>query len=126
MWTTIASLFFGAVPTIVESIGKAKKAALDAKTEQDKISANERVKSLEAQRDVLIAETKSPWVNIARFAFIVPIAVYVNWLILWDKLLCPSLGMNCSTDPLSDWLNGIAMVIIGFLFLDNSLKIIKR
>ena len=111
----------------MRELAKAKVNMANAATEHEKVSANERVKSLEAQRDVLIAETKSPWISIARFAFIVPFAFYINKLILWDKVACPYLyDSTCNTAGLSEWLYGVAAVVIGFLFLDNSLKIIKK
>lgn len=111
----------------MRELAQARVNLANAETEHEKVSANERIKALESQRDVLIAETKSPWISIARFAFIIPIAFYINKLIMWDKIACPFLyGDTCTTAGLSEWLYGVAAIVIGFLFLDNSLKIIKR
>lgn len=123
MWTAIASLFFGALPTIVESIGKAKKAALDARTEQEKIAANERVKALEAQRDVLIARSGSSWDSLGKFLFAFPFIFYLNWIIVWDKIACKwfLVERSCSTDPLSPWLEGTLTIVLGGFFLIGGL-----
>lgn len=132
MWTTIASLFFGALPTVVEAIGKAKKAALDAQTEHEKIAANERVKALEAQRDVLIGESRTPWNSVVRAILIAPVAFYLSWCYAYDKIICKwvvaadKVGDICRTDPLSDWLAGIAMMMIGFYFVTDITRMWKR
>ena len=130
MWPTIASLIFGALPTVIKSIGEAKKAALDAQTEQEKVAANERIKALEARRDVLIAESRTPWNHVARFVLLAPFAFYLAWVVVWDKITCkwfyvPSKTV-CSTDPLSDWLAQIAMIMIGFYFVTDIVNRFKR
>lgn len=122
MFPTILSLVLGALPTVISQIAKAKVDLANAETEQEKIAANERIKALEARRDVLLKETDTPWNNIARFLFVAPVAAYWSWTIVWDKLVCS----NCSTDPLAAWQMNIIYVILGYYFLTDLTKLWKR
>lgn len=131
IFLSILSLFTGVLPAITKEIAQARVDLAKSKTEQEKIAAQERVKTLEARRDVLVAEAGTPWNSITRFLLTFPAIVYVNWLI-YDKTLCPLLNEQykalgqCSTDPLSPWLTSIFGVIIGFYFLTDLTRIIKR
>lgn len=132
MWATIASLFFGALPTITKQIADARVQLANAKTEENRIAAEERVKTLEIRRDVLIAESRSPWNSVARFVLTAPIAFYLFLNYAWDKGVCKWLSVEtqassiCTTDPLSPWLAGIAITVVGFYFVTDLTKIIKR
>jgi hypothetical protein len=123
MFTSILSLVLGALPAVLRQIMQARVDLANSKTEQEKIAANERIKALEARRDILIKEAETPWNNIARFLFVTPVALYWSWTIVWDKLLCPD---NCSTDPLADWQMNIFWTILGFYFLTDLTKLWKR
>lgn len=123
MFTAIFSLVLGALPTVINSLAKARLELKQATTEQEKIAANERIKALEARRDVLLKETDTPWNNLARFLFVAPVAAYWSWTIVWDKLLCTG---TCSTDPLADWQMHILYGILGYYFLTDLTKLWKR
>ncbi len=118
----ILSLVLGALPAVISQLSKARVDLANAETQQEKIAANERIKALEARRDVLIKEQDSPWNSIARFLFVAPIAAYWFWTIVWDKLVCT----NCSTDPLADWQMNILYGILGYYFLMDLTRLIKR
>jgi TRAP-type mannitol/chloroaromatic compound transport system permease small subunit len=92
------------------------------------VEAGERIKALEAKRDVLIAESNTPWTNVFRACFLVPTAFYYAWTVAWDKIGCKWVyGANvCETDPLSPWQMNILMIIIGYLFITDITKILKR
>lgn len=127
MWTTILSLVLGGVPGIIKSLADAKVALANAETEHEKVAANERIKALEAQKDVLIAESTTPWNAIARFTLLGPVAFYWFWTIVWDKIMSRwFFGFDGSTDKLADWQVNIVMIIIGFYFVADITKIIKR
>lgn len=133
MWTTILSLVLGGVPAIISGIAKARVDLANAETEKEKVAAQERIKALEMQRDVLIKESTTPWNTIARFSLLGPAVVYLWWVIAWDKIACKwfysleaPLYPSCTTDPLSPWLTGIVGVMIGFYFLTDASKIWKR
>lgn len=121
MWTTILSLLFGALPTIVGEIAKARNNALTAKTDLERIASLERVKALEAQRDVLVAESNTPWNTLGRAFLMAPFGLYFAKLLIWDKLL--EWG---NTDPLSPILTALAFAIYGFYFATDITRLLKR
>jgi hypothetical protein len=128
MWTAILSLVIGGLPAIVQAIGQARHDSQVAETDKERIAADERVKALEAQKEVLLRESVTPWNAIARFTLLAPVALYFSWTIAWDKIACKWFFNEsvCVTDPLSDWQNGIAAMIVGFYFLTDWTRIFKR
>lgn len=100
------------IGTLTTKIAAAKADVETAQTERQRIQAEERVKALEARRDVMIAEGGSPINAMIRATFALPVALYYGKIFLWDKVL--ALG---ATDPLSENLTEVAMIIIGFYFL---------
>ena len=123
---TLFGLLIPAVDRIGGKIADAKVAQANAITDQERIAAEERVKTLEARRDVLVADTANgglaSWI---RPLFALPFVVYLWKLVIWDKVL--SLGV---TDPLSQELDDIMMMIIGAYFLgrtvEKAVRIMKR
>lgn len=122
MLAWLASIGIGG---IVKQIAAAYEARENAKTDQERIAADERIKALEARRDVLVAEGRSPVNAIIRAMFALPVAIYYGKLFLWDKVL----GWG-ATDGLSPELSNIAMIVIGFYFVTDTAtritRIIKR
>lgn len=105
------------VSRIVGKIAEARVAQANAQTDREKIAADERVKSLELQRDVMVSEAGSRINAFMRLAFAVPPAIYLGKLFVWDKVL--SLGR---TDPLSPMMEGVMLTVVGFYFLRWTLK----
>ena len=93
----------------------------NAQTEQAKIAADEEVSKLQAQRDVLVAESGSKINALVRIAFALPCALYINKLIIYDKIL----GWG-TTDDLSTNLWWLLMTVVGFYFVQSIASIIKR
>jgi hypothetical protein len=85
-----------------------------AATDKEKIAADERIKTLEAKRDVLVAEGGSRLNTIMRAGFGIPPMIYLGKLYLWDKVL----GFG-ATDPLSPELWNVLWTVVGFYFLDQ-------
>lgn len=121
----IWSLLLGALNPIASVINKLADARVDlakAATDQERIHAEERIKSLEAQHDVLIAEGRFSRLNmVMRGGFALPFVIYNAKLVLWDKVL----GWG-STDALSAELFQIEMICIGFYFVSDITRIIKQ
>lgn len=113
--------FVDPIARITDKIVDLRAKRLNAETEQKKIQADEDVAVLQARRDVLISESGSKINALIRIAFAFPCAVYINKLIIWDKVL----GWG-STDNLSDNLWWIVMVVIGFYFVERITRIAKR
>ena len=132
MWLSILSLVFGALPAIAGQIAAARVAKQNAVTEQERIAADERIKSLEAQRDVLAKEATTPWNSLARFFLVAPFGFYLWWIIVNDKIVCKwytpgeFVATQCSTDPLSPWLTSICGAMVGFYFVTNAITMAKR
>ena len=87
---------------------------LRAQTDKEKIAADERIKTLEAKRDVLVAEGGSRLNAIMRAGFGIPPMIYLGKLYLFDKVL----GWG-ATDPLSPELWNVLWTVVGFYFLDQ-------
>ena len=102
-----------------------QKKKLDAITEQERIEADEHIKTLQAQRDVQVAEAGSGINAFMRLAFAVPPAIYLAKLYVWDKVL--KLG---TTDPLSPMMENVLWTVVGFYFLQwtvsRTARILKR
>lgn len=118
MWLTLLGLLpsaFNAVTSITSAIANEKIAGINATTEQDRIASAERVASLQAQRDALIAESsrsKFP-IYIQSFIALGP-AIFLNKIFIYDKVF--KLG---TTDALDPNLWNVVMVVLGFYFLSQ-------
>jgi sterol desaturase/sphingolipid hydroxylase (fatty acid hydroxylase superfamily) len=109
------------IGSIANKLAAAYAAKQNATTDQARIAADERIRTLEAKRDVQVAEAGSPINAFIRVLFALPVAIYYGKLFLYDKVL--AMG---ATDPLSSELTQIAFVIIGFYFVDQMVARIKR
>lgn len=127
----------GIVPSILHTvdgieaaISNEKIAAITATTEQERIRSQERINTLEARRDVLIAEAaKSPWNARMRFFISIGPAWILFKMLAWDKGIGPFFGCvghteegTCgifTTDPLDahQWY-AITAVICFYLVAD--------
>jgi hypothetical protein len=132
MWTTLAtsifSLFVGAVPGIVREIAQAKVDLANTETERERIATEERIKALEAKRDVLIANSTTPWDAVFRATVIAPFAIYIAWTVAWDKIACKWFmsAVDCTTDPLAPWQTQVLAVLLAYLFVTDITKVFKK
>jgi hypothetical protein len=128
--TAIPSLIsgaFGTINNITAAISNEKINARNAQTAEEKIASEERVKTLEARRDLMIAEAGVSKANIlVRTAFAGAVILVIWKLIVWDKVIGSFVGCSqapagtCkifTTDPFDDNQWHIIMVVIGFYFL---------
>lgn len=102
----------GAIKAIGGQINQAYQAKLNAQNDEQRIDADKRIATLEAQRDVLIAEQKNVLTRWIRPAIAFPIVVYIWKLVVWDKVL----GLG-TTDPLSDELWRLFWIVVGAYFI---------
>lgn len=104
--------------SIVGKIADAKVELAKAQTDQERVAAQERVATLEAQRAVLVADASRSSLDLfIRAGFALPFVIYNAKLVLWDKVLAWG-----STDPLSSDLAYIEMIVIGFYFLHSIVR----
>ena len=125
----LANLFGGgALGTIANKIADAYAAKQAALTDEARIEADAQIKTLEAQRDVLVAESASgglaSWI---RPLFALPFVIYVWKLIVYDKIMCPFFyGEECATDPLSQQLGEVMMIVLTAYFIGRSAEKVTR
>ncbi len=120
MWTTILSFLGLGLKALTTEIVDAKVKAIDAKTEQEKITAQERVDTLNARKEIILQGQKDKAERWIRILWAAPFIIYTWKLIVWDKIL--QFG---TTDPLSPTLEYIMWTILGAYFLDATIKKIK-
>jgi holin (3TMs family) len=123
MFAIITSLLGLADPIsrIAGKIADARIAATQAATDKERIEQEERVRSLEARRDVLKAESDGRMNAIIRALLAVPVIVFLWKVIIWDKVL--ALG---TTDDLSENLWYVAMMVLGFYYVHWTVGRLKR
>lgn len=121
---------FGTLNGITAAISNEKINAQNAATEQERIHAQERVNTLQARRDLMIAESAHSNLNIIVRSFIGgAVATVLMKLLVWDKVVgslvgCAGKGIGASmpctsfnTDPLDSNQWQVIMVVLGFYFL---------
>jgi hypothetical protein len=104
--------FFDPIARITDKIVDLQIKKADAKTEQERIAADERVKALESRRDVMVAESGLAVNAYMRTAIAIGPAIYLLKIFIWDKVL--KLG---TTDALDSNLWQVVIAVIGFYFL---------
>lgn len=109
------------IPAILDQITKERAKQADAKTEQEKIASEERIKVLEAKKDIILksqGERIGEWV---RLAWALPFIIYIWKLLLWDKVM----GWG-ATDALSPTLEYIMWTVLGGYFLLSATTKLKK
>lgn len=118
------SFILGLIDPVSRILGKIADARVEhakAQTDQERIKANERIETLQARRDVLIAESGTRINGFIRAGFALPFVAYNIKLIVWDKML----GWGV-TDGLSAELFQVELACIGFYFLYDIAARLKR
>lgn len=111
----IASLsLLGGISAITREIAAAYAARQNALTDRERIEADVRIEALEARRDLLVAESRSPWNQFVRTLYALPPGIYLAKLFVFDKVL----GLG-TTDALSPLLEGVLWTVVGFYFLQD-------
>jgi cadmium resistance protein CadD (predicted permease) len=147
MWALLTGIpgliagLFGSINHITDAISNEKIALINAKTQEEQIAVTERVKTLEAKRDLMIAEAGASRLNIWVRSFIaLGPASFLLKVFLYDKVIGAFLGCSgktapgtCGTfvtDPLDPNLWQVISIVLGFYFLYEGAvgitRIIKR
>jgi hypothetical protein len=124
MWGAISQLLGigDAITKITGQIADAKVQLAKAANDQERIKAEERVKTLEAQRDLQLGEAKFTQLNVyARFGFAMPIIIVLWKILVWDQTL--RLG---TTPDLGDKMWNLIYMVAGFYFVQSITQLIKR
>jgi hypothetical protein len=112
------------IGTIAERIAAAYEARERAKTDKERIAADERIKTLEARRDVLVAESGNRVNGWIRAALALPVAIILWKVFVYDKAL--GQWTHGTTDALSPELWQVVMIVIGFYFLADAASTVTR
>lgn len=114
------ALLLGLIDPISRIAGKiadAKVASANAQTDREKVAADERVKTLEAKRDVMVSEAGSRMNPIMRAFLAAPVGILLWKVLVYDKAFGQWTAGR--TDGLSSELWYVVMLVVGFYFLDN-------
>ena len=112
---------FNPLSAIADKIAQAYVQKTNAQTEQERIAADERIKALEAKRDIILKAQSDPFERWVRIGFALPFVLFVWKLVVWDKLL----GWG-ATDDLSADLWNILYIVLGGYFLDTVVRRFTR
>lgn len=120
---------FTTVNGITTAISNERLKLIQAKTDQEKIVSEERIASLQAKRDVLVAESSISKINaIIRACIGGSVAFMLAKIFVYDKALGTWTGGR--VDPLDANLWNVVMAVIGFYFLYegavNTARIIRK
>ena len=124
----LTSLFAYVAKIGIGSIGGRIAAAYEARqratTDTERVAAEERIKTLESRRDVLVAESGSRLNALMRAAIATPVAIILWKIFVFDKALGQWTGGT--TDALSPELWHVVMIVIGFYFLTETALAVTR
>lgn len=133
----IAGLF-STLNGITSAISNAKIASINATTEAERIHANEAVLTLQARRDVMVAESaRSPINGLVRAGLSLSVVAILLKILVWDKVIGSFVGcagaagkasscITFATDPLSPEIWQVVMIVMGFYFLYDASATITR
>lgn len=117
----IGSFLSGPITQISNDIKETKIAIENAKNDRERIAAEERLALLEARKSLIQSTQSNPLDRIIRFLWALPFVIYVNKIIIWDKVL----GWGV-TDPISTDLKDMMLIILGGYFIDTLVGRFKR
>jgi len=119
--TILSWLGGGAISAIGSQLNQAYQAKLAAQNDHERIEAEQRIATLEAQQAVLVAE-QGRWLTAwIRPAFALPFILFNFKVIVWDKML----GWGV-TDDLSDRFWQLQMVVFGAYFLSRGIERMRK
>lgn len=121
MWKILLSLVSGPLSQISRDLKEAYQSKLNAQNDSERIAVDERISILEARKTSILAAQSDPVERWVRVGLAFPFVIYINKLVLWDKVL--SLGV---TDSLSPELSHIMMIVLGGYFIDTMVKRVAR
>lgn len=111
----------GGLSGITKSLQQAYETRMRAQTDSEKLATDLKIRELESRRDVILAAQSDRVERWVRVLFALPFVVYVNKLVLFDKVL----GLG-TTDPLSPMLTEVFWIILGGFFLISAAKVIRK
>lgn len=111
---------FNTVNNITNAIANERLKLIQAKTDKEKIDSQERITTLEKQRQILLAKSGQWETRLIMFALGVGPTILLSKIYVWDKAF--GQWTNGSTDKLDDNLWWIIIAQVGFYFLASVFK----
>lgn len=116
---------FQTINSVTNAIANEKIALLKAQTTEDKTASQERINTLEAKRDLMLADSQhsslDSWV---RAGLTIGPAAYITKIYLWDKVLAT--WTHGSTEPVTTDQWQVMMAVIGFYFVYSGAVSVAR
>lgn len=106
------------ITNITQAISNQKIAQINATSEIEKAKIQANIDQLQAQKDVLVADSKSGygWIDeLVRVGFALPPMIYFGKIFLWDKVY--GSWPNFTTDDLSSNVLYVVLAVLGFFFV---------
>jgi hypothetical protein len=121
MWKLLLGFLTGPLTEISNDLKEAYQSKLNAANDAERLAVDERINLLEARKSIILAAQSDPVERWVRIGFTLPFIVYVNKIVLWDKVLAWG-----TTDPLGDNFTWIMMTILGGYFLETTVKKVMK
>ncbi|MHA1554812.1 MAG: 3TM-type holin [Alphaproteobacteria bacterium] len=96
------AFLLGSLPGVLKALGSAFEDKQNATTDQARIAADERIARLQAQRDVLVAETGWPVTRWIRPLFAYPVIVHFSAVVA-DSLFHFTWDVAALPEPMATW-----------------------
>lgn len=112
------------IGTIANRLASAYEARQKATTDRERLVADERIKTLQARRDVLVAESGNRINGWIRAGLALPVTIILWKVFVYDKAL--GQWTHGTTDALSPELWQVVMIVIGFYFLADAASTVTR
>lgn len=125
IFTAIPSLF-KTIDGVTTAISNERIKAIQAKTDVERISAEEKVKTLEARRDVLLSSQSNSKLDIYGRSIIgYSVGFLLAKILVWDKALGQWTGGHTDSIKLGDDYMWVLTAAVGF-YLVTSTKIFNK
>lgn len=105
-------LIGGGIDTLSSHLSDAYKAKLAAETDSDRLIAEENIKTLSLQRDVLVAEQRRALTAWIRPAMAFPVVVFLWKILIWDTVL----GLGVTPYP-GQFVEYVVYTLVGAYFV---------
>lgn len=119
-WISLIPGLFNTVNNITSVIANERLKLIDAKTEKERMEINERITTLEAQRQLALAKSGQWETRALMAAFGIGPAFLLTKIYIWDKAI--GQWTAGTTDKLDDNLWWVIIAQIGFYFLATVFK----
>lgn len=114
-WLSLIPGLFGTINGITTAISNERIKRIQAKTDEERIASDERIKTLEARRQLMLAKSGQWETRALMFALGVGPAFLLTKIYVWDKAL--GQWTNGTTDKLDENLWWVITAQVGFYFL---------